>query len=173
MEKFTAFSENGFSLVEILLVVSFFVIIFSFTTTNLFSPLGREKVNGLSKDVISILKDAQIKAMNSETLGQGVNSEFGVHFSASSYTLFRGIVFNPLDTNNFLVSVPTGLAINPNLPCPASPNDCNNIIFSKLTGEVQNFDQAKNSLCLTDSLNNRILLTTNFLGVIDAQTSGC
>ena len=38
---------------------------------------------------------------------------------------------------------------------------------------VANFDQTKNSLCLVDTLNNRILLTTNFLGVINAQTGSC
>ncbi len=173
MEKLTAHSENGFSLIEILLVVSFFVVILSLLTPNLFNPLAREEVNSLAKDITANLKDAQTKAMHSETFGQPTASEFGVHFSVNSYTIFRGTVFNPADTNNFSVAVPTGLSINPNLPCPSSPNDCNNIVFSKLAGEVQNFDQTKNNLCLADTLNNRILLTTNFLGVINAQNGGC
>jgi len=173
MGKFTALSENGFSLVEVLLVISLLVIILSLSAPNLFNQLAREKVASLSTDVVSILKDAQTKAINSETIDLPTSSEFGVHFTANSYTLFRGVVFNPTDTNNFLVSVPDNLTIISNLPCPISPNDCNNIIFSKLNGEVQDFDQTRNSLCLTDGLNNRILLTTNFLGVIDAQTDGC
>lgn len=173
MEKQPALLENGFSLIEILLVISLMVIILSLATPNLFNPLGQEKVNSLASDITINLKDAQIKAMYSETLGQAATAEFGVHFSTSSYTLFRGTVFNPADTNNFSVTLTNGLSINLNLPCLSSPNDCNNIIFSKLSGEVQNFDQTKNSLCLTDTLNNRILLTTNFLGVINAQTDAC
>lgn len=173
MEKFTALSENGFSLIEIVVVIAILAIILSFSVPNLFSPLSIEKVNSMANDITANLKDAQTKAMNSETLGTGANSEFGVHFTTNSYTVFIGTVFNPADTNSFSVATPTGLSIIPNLPCPSGPNNCNNIVFSKLAGEVQNFDQIKNSLCLTDSLNNRILLTTNFLGVINAQTGGC
>ncbi len=173
MKKFTALSENGFSLIEVVVVIAVFVIILTLSVPNLFSPLSIEKVNSLGNDIKANLTDAQTKAMNSETLGHWQTSEFGVHFTASSYTVFLGTVFNPNDTNNFSVTAPSGLTIIPNLPCPTSPNDCNNIVFSKLTGEVQNFDQTKNSLCLSDSLNNRVLLTTNILGVINAQTGGC
>src|SRR3990167_984950 len=102
MEKLTAHSENGFSLIEILLVISFFVVILSLVTPNLFNPLGQEKVNSLANDITVNLRDAQTKAMHSETLGQPTTSEFGVHFSTNSFTLFRGTVFNPNHTNNFL-----------------------------------------------------------------------
>lgn len=173
MEKQPAGLENGFSLIEILLVISLMVIILSLATPNLFNPLGQEKVHSLANDITINLKDAQIKTMHSETLGQATTSELGVHVTANTYTIFRGTVFNPADTNNFSVNAPSGLTISPNLPCPSAPNDCNNIVFSKLSGEVQNFDQTKNSLCLADTSNNRILLTTNFLGVINAQTDAC
>lgn len=173
MEKLPARFENGFSLIEIILVIAVLVIIVSLSAPNLFNPLSIERVNSLANDVTTNIKDAQTKAMSSETLGLGATSEFGVHFTSSTYTIFRGTIFNPADTNNFTVSAPNGLIITPNLPCVSSPNDCNNIVFSKLTGEVQNFNQAKNSLCVADNSNNRILLTTNFLGVINAQTGGC
>ncbi len=173
MEIQPVHSEKGFSLIEILLVISLMVIILSLATPNLFNPLGKEKVSSLTNDLTANIKDAQTKAMHSETLGQGATSEFGVHFTANNYTIFRGTIFNPADADNFSVSVESGLTINPNLPCLSSPNDCNNIVFSKLTGEVQNYDQTKNSLCLVDTLNNRMLITTNLLGVINAQTGSC
>lgn len=173
MEKLTARTETGFSLIEVLFVVAFFVIILAFATPNLFNPLGREKVGTLSNDIVSNLRDAQTKAMSSETFGKPATSEFGVHFGSNNYIIFRGTIFDPTDSDSFLVDIPTGLTVNPNLPCNLAPNDCNNIVFSKLSGEVQNFDQTKNSLCLSDSLNNRILITINFLGVTNVQQGGC
>lgn len=166
-------TEEGFSLIEILLVVSLFIVVLTISSTNLFNPLGVEKVNNLSTDITSLLKDAQAKAMASETSGQGTTSEFGIHFTSSSYTLFKGSIFNPADTNNFTANVASGLSIAPNLPCPSSPNDCSNIVFSRLSGEVLNFNQTQNSLCLADNLGNKILLTTNYLGVVNAQINGC
>jgi len=160
-------------LIEIILIISLLGTILAIATPNLFTPLGVEKVNSLSTDIISLLKDAQTKAISSETFGQGLTEDFGIHFAQNSYTLFKGSVYNPADTNNFSVATPNSLSIVPNLPCPVIPNDCNNIVFSRLTGEVQNFDQAKNSLCISDSISNTIKLETNYLGVVNAQTAGC
>lgn len=171
-EKFTT-NEAGFTLIELLLVISMFVVILALSVPNLFSPLGVEKVNDLSQDIKSILSEAQTKAVSSETLGLLSTSEFGVHFTGSTYTIFRGTIFNPGDPNNFQVNVPSGLTIVPNLPCPVSPNDCNSIVFLRLTGEIQNFDQTKNSLCLADNLNNKIKVFTSTIGVVNAQTDSC
>lgn len=166
-------NDRGFSLIEILLVISLLVVILAVATPNLFDPLATEKLSRLTTDITSLLKDAQTKSMSSETFGLGTTSEFGVHFTPTNYTLFRGTVFNPADSNNFTVSVPPGLAVAPSLPCPNGPNDCNNIVFARLNGEVTSFDENLNSICLADNFNNTILLTTNFLGVIDAQANGC
>lgn len=165
--------SRGFTTIEVVLVIGLLVILLSFSTPNLFNPLGTEKVNSTANEILTSVSDAQAKAINSETLGQISPSEFGIHFTSTSYTIFPGTVFNPSDQKNFTTNLDSGLSLSPNLPCPFSPNDCNNIVFSKLSGEVQNFDPSKNSLCLADNLNNKIKLSFNYLGVTNAQVNGC
>jgi hypothetical protein len=147
--------------------------VLTIATVNLFRPVGTSKLDSVSSDVASIIREAQNKAMNTDTSGQAVTSEYGIHFETNKYTLFIGSVFNSNDTNNLVVDAPSQIVITPNLPCQSLPNQCNNIVFQKVSGEVIGFDGSKNSVCLTETVSNdRRLVRINFLGVADVQ-EGC
>ena len=174
MKKLLKQAQNGFTMIEVILVVSLFTMILAFSVPNLFSPLDSSRTNSLTEDVVSLLKEAQAKAINSDTLGQLTSSNYGVHFDTAAYTLFKGNVYSSADSSNFSVVVPNGLVVSPNLPCVSLPTDCNNLIFSQITGEVYNFDPTKNSLCLKTANNNSsFLITTNYLGVLNVQETAC
>lgn len=171
--KSRSVQEKGFTVIEIALVISLVTLILILGLPSIVGLLSSQKIDSVSSDIVSLLSEAQNKAMNSDTAGTPAASEFGVHFTSGSYTLFPGTVFNPADTNNFSVSLPSGFSLASNLPCTAAPNDCNNIVFNKLNGEVVNFSSSQNSVCLSDNVGSRYLLNTNFLGVVDVQPSGC
>lgn len=166
-------NQSGFTIIEILVVVSLLTIVLTLTTTSLFTPLGRARTENLSVDIISLLRQAQSYAINSETLGSASATSFGVHFTNSTYSLFQGNIYNPTDPNNLVVDIPAGLMVSQNLPCSGLPNDCNNIVFNQRSGEIANFDPGKNSICVSNNSNSSTLVSFNYLGVMNAQEGAC
>ena len=167
-------SKNlGFTLIEILLVISLIVLILTIVTTNLFNPVSQGKLDAVLVDAVSIIREAQNKAMNSDTSGQTTSSEYGVHFESNKYILFKGTAYNPSDSSNFVVNAPSGITIIPNLPCPSPPNGCANIVFQKISGEVASFNGSQNSVCIIEtSQKQKKNLLINFVGVVNTQ-DGC
>jgi hypothetical protein len=136
-------------------------------TVNLFKPVSQVKINTMAADVTSILREAQNKAVNTYTNGEATSNEYGVHFEVGKYTLFKGVVFNPTDPNNFAVSAPQAITIAANLPS-------NNVVFQRISGEVASFDGARNTVCIRETaLNKTVLLRVNFVGVVDVLQQGC
>ncbi|HSX58126.1 MAG TPA: type II secretion system protein [Candidatus Saccharimonadales bacterium] len=165
--------SRGFSLIETVLVISLFSIVLLISAPILFTNLGGEKAATLAQNINSALKEAQNKAMSSEALGQASPTEFGVHFTSSNYTIFQGSSYNSSDPNNFVNQIDNGTSLTTNLPCISSPTNCNNLVFSKLVGEVVSFDQTKNTLCAKDNAGNGVLLTINSAGVVNVQKTSC
>jgi len=165
--------EFGFTLIELILVIALLSIALTITTINLIRPTTQVKLNTQSEDIYSIVKEAQNKAINTN-IGNGSQSDhWGVHFEASKYVLFKGDTYDSADANNFVTTNPQNIVINPNLPCPSPPGDCQNIVFQRISGEVKNYDNTKNSICITETASNKNkLLLINFIGTLIIQ-NGC
>ena len=165
MKKSTV-KENGFSLIELVLVIALLGTILTLTTVNLIRPFSKAKIQTVSSDISSILRQAQNKAINTDTSGEAETSEYGVHFETNKYILFRGVSYNPSDPNNFAVDVPDNITITPNLPS-------GDVIFQRISGEVANYNESNNSICVSEtSTNKNVSLTVNFVGVVNVQ-EGC
>ncbi|HEX7456414.1 MAG TPA: hypothetical protein VF303_03030 [Candidatus Nanoarchaeia archaeon] len=165
--------ETGFSLIELILIISLLGIVLAVTTVNLFRPVTKAKVEAVSSDIHSLLREAQNKAMNSDTGGGSQSDQFGVHFKNDKYILFKGSDYDSGDSSNLVVDLPQNITITSTLPCPSPPGSCNNIVFQRLSGEVAGFDASNNSVCVTDTGNNQSrLINVNPLGVVDVQ-DGC
>jgi prepilin-type N-terminal cleavage/methylation domain-containing protein len=158
---------RGFTLIELLLVMALLGTILTLATVNLFKPTAQAKIDSVSADVTAIIREAQNKAINTDTNGEATSNEYGVHFEAGKYTLFKGAVFNPTDPNNFVVAAPQAITIAANLPS-------NNVVFQRISGEVVSFDGARNTVCIRETtLNKTVLLRVNFVGVVDVLQQGC
>ncbi|OGY22661.1 MAG: hypothetical protein A2126_01585 [Candidatus Woykebacteria bacterium GWB1_45_5] len=157
----------GFTLIELILVLALLTTVLAVATVNLFKPASQAKIDTVATDVTSILREAQNKAINTDTGGGATSSEYGVHFEADKYTLFKGSVFNPNDPTNFVVDTPQAITIAPNLTS-------NNVIFQRISGEVLGFDDSRNTVCVRESaLNKTVLIRMSFVGVIDVLQQGC
>ncbi|MDP2720633.1 MAG: prepilin-type N-terminal cleavage/methylation domain-containing protein [bacterium] len=165
--------QNGFTLIELVLVVALLGIILIITTVNLVRPVSKTKADSVATDIVSIIQEAQTKAINTDTAGTPQAVDWGVHFENNKYILFKGSSFNSSDATNFVVDTPPNISLNSDLPCPSPPGNCNNIVFAKISGEVVGFDETKNSVCVTETATNKsVLLIINFIGVVNVQ-SGC
>jgi prepilin-type N-terminal cleavage/methylation domain-containing protein len=162
-----AYQQAGFTLIELLLVLALITVTLTIATVNLFKPTAQAKIDSVSTDVVAILREAQNKAINTDTNGGTASNEYGVHFDASKYTLFKGTTFNQTDPNNFAVSAPQGITISSTLTS-------GNVVFQRISGEVISFDPSKNSVCIQQTaLNKTTLLRINFVGVVDVLPQGC
>lgn len=173
MRKSLNIKETGFSLIELLVVIALLSIVLVFVSINLFSPSEKAKLDSISTNVVSTLREAQNKAINTDTQGESQANEYGVHFESDKFILFQGTSFDSGDEKNFVINLPGSITITPNLPCPSPPGDCNNIVFEKISGEVSNFNSLENTVCINETSTGKdILITINFVGVTNVQ-EGC
>ena len=147
-----------------------FVEILGITTVTLFRPVAKANLNTVSTNIFSLLREAQNQAINTDTSGDPQSNDYGVHFETDSYTLFKGSTYISSDSSNFVVATKNNISISPSLPCPSPPEDCNNVVFEKISGEVLGFDPTKNTVCVTETgTNKQILINVNFVGGISVQ----
>ena len=165
--------SRGFSIIELVLVIALLSIILAITTVTLFRPVAKANLDTVSTDIFSILREAQNKAINTDTSGDVQSNDYGIHFETNSYTLFKGTAYNAGDSSNFKVDTTSNIVLSPTLPCPSPPGDCNNIVFQRVSGEVLAYDDVNNTVCVSEtSTNKQTLLIINFLGVVTEQ-NGC
>src|SRR3990167_7170531 len=107
---------KGFTLIEVLLVVSLLSISLVLVSINLIRPLPKAKIESVSSDIVSLLNEAATKSGSGDTQGGINSSEYGVHYETDRYTLFKGTVFTPGSNDNFQVTLPQGINISANLP---------------------------------------------------------
>lgn len=81
-------NRKGFSLIELIIVISIAMILMAISITTFFSVSDQQS---LEKDVnyaIALVEKARLQTVNSKD-----NSQFGVRFASSSVTLFQGTTF--------------------------------------------------------------------------------
>lgn len=125
--KLLTVSARGYTLVELILVMSIFVTLIGLVTINLTSAKQNTVLNTTLSVFISDVKQQQLKAMIGDTEGRGSSSNYGVHLNTNNYVLFYGASYDPLEATN--VTIEFGDNIQPESPG-------GDIIFTKVTGET-------------------------------------
>src|SRR3989344_7949973 len=96
----------AFTLVEILVVVTLFVIIFGMVA--LYSQASQVR-SDLNAQVAVFVSYARLQ-QSAAAVGKSSGS-FGVHLESDSYVLFEGSVFDPNDSANDSTALPPTLSI--------------------------------------------------------------
>jgi len=113
-------SINGFSLIEIIIVITALIIIAALTIPVGVNFYKKELLNETSQDVLNIVRSAREKA-----IFQKNDSNFGVKFFSGSYVSFRGDSYDsriPGEDEDYYL--PIGISII----------GLDQIVFAKLTG---------------------------------------
>ena len=126
----------GYSLPELLLVLSILGVLFSLTTINLFSSYHKNTLNTTISTLLADLKQQQLKTMVGDTEGQTTQNEYGVYFPPDglSYILFLGATYSPPDPANFAIKLNNDLQFSSILVPDRQ------IVFAKGSGEVANYN---------------------------------
>ena len=151
---------KGFTLVELLVVVSISFVLIGLTTINVLHAKRQSSLTASVDTFIANLKQQQLKAMIGDTEGRSDSDNYGIYFGTNSYTLFHGL-YSSGDQTNFTIQLDDNIQFS-SITFPGSQ-----IIFSKNSGEVSGFTNGSNTITIKDITNNRQkTITINRYGVI-------
>jgi len=120
-------SLTGFTLLELLIVIGIFSILFVFISTPLLLFSRDVVYRGNVENILTMLDEAR-----KSTLSSYFSSQYGVHLSTSTVTLFRGSTYSAIDPNNDVYELSdivniTGININ---------GGGDDVVFERITGET-------------------------------------
>lgn len=147
-------SNLGFTMVELLVVMTIFVTLVGIASINLVGAKQRTSLNTSAEILIGDFRQQQMKAMIGDTEGRASADKYGVHFETDSYTLFNGSVYNPADTENFNIELGDNISFS-NLP--------SDVIFERVNGQTG----SANTIVLRDNTTNTLkTIQYNVYGVV-------
>ena len=151
----------GFTLIELIVVISIISILIGIITTNLLNSRQKASSNSTVTSLVADINQHQIKAMTGETEVTGVIVNKGVYFEPTRYTLFSGSQYNPQDQGNFIVPLDDALQFT-SITFPNST-----ILFASVSGEIVGFQNGANSISIRNTLSNeQKTIQMNRYGVI-------
>ncbi|OGK24749.1 hypothetical protein A3D76_06975 [Candidatus Roizmanbacteria bacterium RIFCSPHIGHO2_02_FULL_37_9b] len=127
---------SGFSLPELLIVLTIMGILFSLTGINLLGAYGKNTLSTTISTLQADLKQQQLKAMVGDTEGQPSPNDYGIYFPAAglTYILFQGNSFSETNPTNFSVN------LNDDLQFTSIFVKDSQIIYAKGSGEFSNYE---------------------------------
>ena len=143
--------KNGFTLVEVLIVIGILGIIVAFAIPFYQSFQVSSQMDNFTQEILQNLRRAQVRAMASESF-----SEFGVHFESNRFVIFRGSSYSPSDPFNEEVVLPDVFNI--------STGTSSDVVFARIIGTT-----TVETVTISTNFGESRTITINELGVAHAQ----
>lgn len=148
--------NEGFTIPELIITVSIILTIFAFAGINLLNVLPKSELNEITQNFMADAKAQQNSAMLGESAGV-LLSDYSIKITADSYILFKGQTYAEGAPGNYIVKYPQNTI--------ASTDFTNSVItFSALSGDIKNYDGAKNQATFTAPGYRSITIKFNKLG---------
>lgn len=119
--------QRGFTLIEMIVVMSIIITLLGFITISLVSSLQKVSLTSTQEILIADLKQQQLKSMIGDTEGRPASDSYGIHFDSNRYVTFHGSTYSSSDTSNSAISLDNNMQFN---------NSGFDVIFSKLSGTI-------------------------------------
>lgn len=154
-------AQQGFTVIEFLLVAAIFAVLTALTTVNLYKFQHNSQVTTSLNSFIADIKEQQTKAMVGDTEGRTGNSTYGINFSTTKYILFHG-TFSSTDSANFTITLPNTLNVTTTFPN-------SQLVFAGGTGEIVGYASNSASVTLKDTgTNSQKVIQFNKYGIINS-----
>lgn len=153
-------TPNGYTLVEIMVVMGVFVVLLGLISVNFIRPQQVANVESVTLGLFADLRTQQNRAMVGDATNTSSSQSYGIRIDGSTYTLFQGSTYNSTAASNVVIKLTPVTASN------TLPN--NQIIFSRVSGEVASFMNGQNTITLNSNGEQKVL-TINRYGVVSIQ----
>lgn len=150
IKKYTAFT-----MLEVMVVVAILSLIVGIGALYSQTSQVRTDVNSQAATFVSYVRLAQSDAQAGRS-----NASHGVHLESDSYTIFIGSTYNPVDTANFTINLPSTMVIQ-NSSLNGGGND---IIFNSPYGETNTYGTLE---FFSSQINRTLLITITPIGTIE------
>ena len=134
--------QSGFTLIELLVVMAISIILVGLISINLGQSKTSVSLSTVTDTLLADIKQQQMQAMTGDTGSTTSQQPHGLYLQATTYTLFAGSAYSAGDSNNFAVSLPQTVSLSSTL-------SGSTLLFSKGSGDVQNFVNGSNTITLT------------------------
>ncbi|MBI4097710.1 MAG: type II secretion system protein [Candidatus Levybacteria bacterium] len=153
--------QKGFTLIEVILVMSITAMLFGVIGYNMVRVQSTTSIQSSVDGLVSDLRFQQSKAMIGATEGRSSADSYGIYFLSDQYVLFHGNSYNSSEPTNFSVELPSNIEIA-NTTFPS-----NIIVFSALSGEISGFSPTGNTITLkVGNASDQATITLNRYGVV-------
>jgi prepilin-type N-terminal cleavage/methylation domain-containing protein len=152
--------QAGFTLVELLVVMSLSAVLLAMTTINLVRPQASASITSTVEKLVADIKAQQLRAMSGDSDTASSAQPYGIYVQSGQYTLFKGSAYSGADTDNFVVSSGSGVTLSTTFATTQ-------VVFAKGTGDVNSFNASANTITITNSISGQTkTITINRYGVI-------
>lgn len=150
---------QGFTLIELALIMGIIAILISFVTINLLKPQTTASTSSSVQILGADLKEQQIKAMAGDSDFETTTEQQGIYFESNRYTLFRGPNYAS-GSHYFQVDMDQNLILSNTLPS-------SQVVFTKRNGEVANYTSGSDTITLSHTQSGeQKIITINRYGAI-------
>lgn len=160
MKRYSSYKQAGFTLIEVIVVVSILLTLIGLIITNPLNLRESTSINTFVYTLITDIKNQQIKAMVGDTEGRGIPDTYSIYIEPTKYTLFHGQNYSDGDSSNFAVTVDDQYQLLTIFPS-------NKIVFASGSGEIVGFAQNQNTINIVDTrTGQQKVITINKYGVV-------
>jgi prepilin-type N-terminal cleavage/methylation domain-containing protein len=149
-------NHKGYTLIELLLVMSIFAVLSGIAAVNLGNFQHKSQLNANVLSLIANIRGQQVKSMVGDGEGTGTAANYGIRFGTTSYTLYR----TSYGTANYVVTLPSTLQVS----VASASSD---LVFLKGSGEIPGHTTGTAVITLQDTVDNtQKVIRINRYGVI-------
>lgn len=151
---------QGVTLVEVIIVISIVITLFSLVFGNMLNVRSTTTINTSLTTLITDIKNQQIKSMVGDTEGRGIPDNYGIYISGLNYTLFHGKTYSSSDSANFNINADTGYRFTTTFPG-------SQVTFTSGSGEIVSFTAGLNTISVKNTrTNEQQTIQLNKYGVV-------
>ena len=122
--------KKGFTLIEILIVIGLLGILFVFISAPLMSFYRKVVFQGTTENIMTMLDEAR-----KSTLSSYNSSQYGVHFTPTTTTLFIGSSYSSADPTNDVYELNNSVEIS-GITLNEGGSE---VVFERITGETDQY----------------------------------
>ncbi len=154
--------KKGFTLVELILVVTILGLVVVFSSVVFTNQQNQTSLESTILEVNSAIREAQNKSISQSQDITG-DDNFGIYFTPTSYTVFKGSNYSSNNSTNFVVNFSSGITLS-QINIPNSQ-----LVFDRLSGKLTTYSDIQHTLVFSSFDNVTKTVTINPYGAVTIQ----